>query len=582
MNPADGTLTFRPPVMAQRHIACAGHYWSSLAAFEILEAGGNAVDAGVAAGLATNVLESEFTGFGGVAPTMIYRADRDEIVTLGGVGVWPKAATCEYFHARHKGRVPDGILRTVVPAAPDIWLTALERWGTMSFGDVAKSAIRFARAGFPMYAMFLEVLTDKGKSFQKWPTTGAVYMPNGRLPQIGETFVQDDLGQMLQFLADEEKSHAGKGRAAGIDAARRAFYQGDIAAKIVRQQVEMGGLMTADDLAGYRADVEMPVRIRFGDLDVYGCGAWSQGPMVLEALRLVEKRGLAAMGHNSAQHIHHVAEALKLAAADREVYFGDPKFVDVPLDQLLSDANIAERQKSLRTDRAWPEMPPPSVLAGRAPIIWKADPSSNSEASALDREAIPETSYLCVVDAKGNVFSSTPSDGTISGPVVPGTGMTTSMWGSRAYTDPAHPAAVGPGRRPRMSANPMIAMRKGEMVMPLGSPGSEVLGQAQVQAFLNKVVFGMDPQAAVEAPRVASYSWPGSALPHSYSPGRLNMEARIDRAVGDELQRMGHKVAWWPRLKWTAGSVCMIHADLRTGLKQGGADPRRTAYAIGW
>ena len=235
--------------------------------------------------------------------------------------------------------------------------------------------------------------------------------------------------------------------------------------------------------------------------------------MVLEALRLVEKRNLAAMGHNSAQHIHHVAEALKLAAADREVYFGDPKFVDVPLDQLLSDANIAERLKSLRTDRAWPEMPPSSVLPGRAPITWKPDPSSNSEASALDREAIPETSYLCVVDEKGNVFSSTPSDGTISGPVVPGTGMTTSMWGSRAYTDPAHPAAVGPGRRPRMSANPMIAMRKGEMVMPLGSPGSEVLGQAQVQAFLNKVVFGMDPQAAVEAPRVASYSWPGSALP---------------------------------------------------------------------
>lgn len=568
--------------MAHRHLVCSGHYWSSLAAFEILEAGGNAVDAGVAAGLATNVLESEFTGFGGVAPTMIYRADRDEIVTLGGVGVWPQAATCAYFQERYKGKVPDGILRTVTPAAPDIWITALERWGTMSFGDVARSAIRFARDGFPMYDMFLEVLADKGNAFKKWPTTGSVFMPDGRLPAIGDTFVQADLARTLQYLADEEKSHAKNGRAAGFAAARDAFYKGDVAKAIVRQQVEQGGLMTADDLAQFRADVETPLRIRFGDLDVYGCGPWCQGPLVLEALRILEKVDLPAMGHSSAAHIHHVAEALKLGAADREVYCGDPKFVDVPLDELLSDANIAARRDAIRKDRAWPGMPPPSALKGRAPVAWTPDPSADSEASALDREAIPETSYLCVVDGKGNVFSSTPSDGTISGPVVPGTGITTSMWGSRAYTDPRHPAAVGPGRRPRMSANPMIAMRKGETVMPLGSPGSEVLGQAQVQVFLNHVVFGMEPQAAVEAPRVASYSWPGSALPHSYSPGRLNMEARIPAETGAELERMGHKVAWWPRLKWTAGSVCLIHADLRTGLKRGGADPRRTAYAIGW
>jgi gamma-glutamyltranspeptidase/glutathione hydrolase len=272
-----------------------------------------------------------------------------------------------------------------------------------------------------------------------------------------------------------------------------------------------------------------------------------------------------------------VVEALKLAAADREAWFGDPDFEDVPLGALLSKPYAAERRRLLDPGRAWPEMPQAGV-ADRPARPWRPDPSAYGEAGAVQ----PATSFLCVADRQGNVFAATPSDGTIGGPVVPGTGILPSMWGSRGYTAPDHPGRVGPGRRPRMSANPAIAIRRGEWIMPFGSPGSEVLGQAMLQTFLNMAVFEMDPQSAVEAPRVASYSWPQSALPHEYHPGRLNVEADLGEAVVEGLAGLGHRIERWSERKYLAGSVCAIVSDLRNGVKWGGADPRRTAYAVGW
>jgi gamma-glutamyltranspeptidase/glutathione hydrolase len=569
---------FRPNVMARHHIVVSGHYWASQAGFQILEAGGNAIDAGVATALATYVLQSEFTGFGGVGPTMIYLAERREVVTISGVGPWPKAASCDYFHRHHGGRVPAGVLETVVPAAPANLLGALRRYGTMSFAEVAGAAIRFARDGFPMYPMMAERLEEMQGDFARWDSTAAIFMPNGRLPQVGEIFVQRDLAATLQHMADEETAHRSAGREAGIDAAHDAFYKGDIAAAIVAHQRAHSGLLAAEDLAGFEAAFEAPCKVRvMGDLDVYGCGPWCQGPMLLEALNILDGFDLRAMGHNTPAYIHTVTEALKLAAADREVYFGDPDFVSVPLDEILSAPFAARRRALLRPDRAWPEMPPFAAIAGYDKQPWKPDPASGPEPRKL-----LETSYLCVADRAGNVYSITPSDPTISGLVVPGTGITASSWGSRAYTDPGHPACVGPGRRPRMSANPMLAIRGDSLVMPFGSPGSEVLGQSQIQALLNVQVFGMSPQAAVEAPRFASYSWPASALPHEYHPGRLTLEADIGLDVGAALAQLGHDVTWWPTREWLAGSVCTIMIDPRTGLKQGGADHRLTAYAVGW
>ena len=568
----------RPEIMATRHVAAAGHYWSAQAALQILEAGGNAIDAGVAAGIATNVLESQFTGFAGVAPTLIYLAEEDRVLTISGVGPWPNAASCEYFHEHFGGRVPKGLLNTVVPAAPAIWILALEKFGTMSFGDVAAAAIRFARDGFPVYPMFRSRVEDSRASIEQWSTTAEIFLPDGHLPEVGQLFVQTDLARSLQYMADEEAAQAHKGRIAGLVAARAAFYEGDIGAAMTRHQAEEGGLMTMDDLANFQAEVEEPSHTRFGDIDVYACGPWCQGPMILQALNILDAFDLMAMGHNSTAYVHTVTEAMKLAAADREFYYGDPKFVDVPLDALLSTDYAKRRRDSLRPEDAWLEMPPPGDLGGPAPAPWRPDPSIglSSETPGF------ETSHLDVIDRHGNIFAATPSDPVTSGPVTPGTGLTASQWGSRAHTNPNHAAAVGPGRRPRMSANPMLARRDGDFIMPFGSPGSEVLGQAQLQVFLNVTVFGMRPQAAVDAPRFASYSWPASALPHTYHPGQLNVEAEIFDASGDALAALGHKVEPWPSRQWSAGSVAIIRKDLGTGVMHAGADPRRTAYAVGW
>jgi gamma-glutamyltranspeptidase / glutathione hydrolase len=566
--------------MARQHVVVSGHYYASLAGLQILEAGGNAIDAGVATGLAIDVLESEFVGFGGVAPTMIHLAQGNSVHVISGVGVWPKAANIEYFHRDFGGRIPEGLLHTVVPAAPSIWITALGRFGTMSFGEVAAAAIRFARDGFPTYPFFAEQLAARQGDFARWPTTAAVFLPNGRPPNVGDVFVQSDLGRTLQYMADQERAHARGDRLAGLQAARDAFYRGDIAQAIVRHQRDNGGWLSEDDLAGFHSPIEPPCRIRFGGFDIYGCGAWSQGPMVLQALRILEGLDLRSMGHNSAAYIHAVTEALKLAAADREVYFGDPSFVDVPLEQLLSDDYVAHRRALIDPAKAWAGMPPAGQVGGVSIPPWRPDPSAGA---ALEIAATkPETSFLCVADRHGNVFAATPSDPTISGPVVPGTGITASMWGSRGYTGRDHPARIGAGRRPRMSANPAIAIRPGELVMPFGSPGSEVLGQAMVQGFLNQAVFGMDPQSACEAPRFASYSWPESSLPHSYRPGHLCVEEDVGSTTCEALGELGHRVERWPERKYLAGSVCTIRSDLCSGVKWAGADPRRTAYAIGW
>ncbi len=478
----------------------------------------------------------------------------------------------------HGGRIPEGILQTVVPAAPAIWIAALARYGTMTFGEVAASAIRFARDGFPMYPFYLDRLRGMAAAVREWPSSAAIYLPGGTLPAIGDTFVQADLGRTLQYLVDEEAAHGGGDRLAGLRAAHDAFYRGDVARTIVAYHEGNGGLLTAEDMADFAARFETPCCIRFGDFDVYGCGAWSQGPMVLEALNILEGIDLKGLGHNSPAYIHAVTEALKLAAADREAYFGDPDFCDVPLDAILSKDYAAARRARLDPARAWPGMPPAGAPGGRTVPDWQPDPSA-AEAPAPMR---PETSFLCVADRVGNVFAATPSDPATGGPIVPGTGILPSLWGSRGYTGANHPARVHPGARPRMSANPAIAIRPGRTVLPFGSPGSEVLGQAMLQAFLNMTVFGLDPQSAVEAPRFASYSWPGSALPHAYQPGRLAVEQDVGAATGERLAALGHRVTWWDERCYEAGSVCAILSDLESGVKWAGADPRRTAYAIGW
>ena len=569
--------TYRPTITGTRHMISAGHHAAAHAGFTILEAGGNAVDAGVAAGIALGVLQTDRVNFAGVAPIMIYLADRREVINIDGLGTWPRAVTPDYFVKHHEGKMPPGILRTVMPAAPDAWITALEKFGTMSFGEVAAAATRFARDGFAMHWFMAEYIRDHEEDYRRWPSSAAVFLPGGKPPAVGDLFVQSDLGKTLQYMADEEASHKKQGRAAGLKAARDAFYRGDIAAAIVKYHRENGGLVTAQDLAEYRVRFEEPVRTHFADIELFACGPWCQGPVLLQALNILAGINLLVLGHNTPEYIHVVAEALKLAFADRHRYYGDPEFVEVPIDALLSAEYAAERRKMIRPDQAWPEMPPAGDVSGFGAARQKLPEAERAEPMPL-----ADTSYVAVIDRHGNAFSATPSDGSSAMPVIPGTGLCPSSRGSQSWCDPQHPASVAPGKRPRLTPSPALAMRNGKPFMPLGTPGNDIQPQAMLQVLLNVVVFGMEMQEAIEAPRFATYSFPGSSEPHAYHPGRLNLENRIPAASGDALKRLGHKIAWWPQIEWRAGAVCAIRVDPKTGILQGGADPRRPAYALGW
>src|SRR5499427_1799699 len=546
-----GIESLRPMLMGTRHMAVAGHYGAAHAAFAMLEAGGNAVDAGVAAGIALGVLKSDLVNVAGVAPIIVYRAKTREVLTISGLGTWPRAVTTDFFVKRFGGRIPHGVLRTVVPAAPDAWITALERFGTMTFGDCAAAAIRFASEGFPMYALMSEIVGAHAEEYRRWPSSAAVYLPHGKPPRPGELFVQADLGRTLQYMADEEKAASAKGRAAGLNAARDAFYRGDIARAIVAYHLENDGLLSAEDMASFRVAVEPPVRTRFGMLDVYACGPWCQGPALLEMLNILASIDLKSLGHNSVDYAHVVVETIKLAFADRERYFGDPRFVDVPVETLLSNNYADKRRALLRPDCAWPGLPPAGELAGRGAV---APPEPTVERAAAGGH---DTSHVSVIDREGNVFAATPSDPSYDTPVIPGTGLCPSSRGSQSWADPTHPSCVAPGKRPRLTPMGALAILPDGSPMPIGTPGGDVQAQAVVQVLLNMSVLGMDPQQAVEAPRFATYSFPDSFEPHSYSPGVLYVESRVPAHVREGLRARGHEVHEWEDFVWRAGAVCV-------------------------
>jgi len=569
----------RMSIMGTRHVVSAGHYLAAHAGFEILEAGGNAIDAGVAAGIAIGVLQTDKVNFGGVAPQIIYTAKNRKVHCIDGLGVWPKAITPDYFLKKHGGKIPAGVERCVVPAAPDAWLTALANFGTMSFADVASAAIRFASKGFPMHPLMSQFITENRDSYERWPSSRKVFLPKGRVPQTGEVFVQSELAGTLQFLADEErKVSRRKGRKAGLKAARDAFYKGDIAREVTRFIQKEGGLMRFEDFADYKVTFEPTVRTRYEGIDLHACGPWSQGPVLPMTIDIVKNFDLRAMGHNSADYIHVVTEALKLAFSDRHNYFGDPRFVKIPIAGLMSDKYATWRRSLISAEKASDGMPP----AGNPRTLqaiqnrWMPAPQSDEAPGPGD------TSYLCVIDKDGNAMSCTPSDGSNMTPIIPGIGILCSGRGTQSWGNPDHPSSVAPGKRPRLTPSPALAFKGGKVYMPFGTPGGDVQPQAMLQVFLNVNTFGMAAQEAIDAPRFANYSYPGSFEPHPYFPGRLYIESRVDASACDELASRGHKVYAWPESTWRAGAVCTIVADHKNGVLHGGADTRRPAYVLGW
>ena len=569
-------LAYQPMVTGRRHMVVAGHYLAAEAGQAMLEAGGNAIDAGVAAGIALGVLHSDQVQFSGVAPMLIYSAEHDEVVSIAGLGPWPRATRLDVFVREHNGTIPLGLLRTVVPAAPDAWITALKLYGTMSFADVVAPAIRYAREGFTMHPVMAHYISHYRDNYAMWPSNAAIWLPGGEVPAVGDLFVQTELADTLQFMADEDRAAQASGREASLEAARAAFYTGDIAARIAGYHSENGGWLSAADLAEFHSPVERPLSIEFDGTTVFSCRPWCQGPVLLQMLQLLAGCDLQGLGHNSPDYVHTVAEAMKLSLADRERFYGDPDVIEVPIDTLLSADYASARRRQIHPERAWPDMPPAGEIAGFGGRSFAA------HAEPGPSGLVPDTSYACAIDRWGNVISATPSDVSFEGPAIPGLGLCPSSRGSQSFALEGHASAVAAGKRPRLTPNPALAMRPGAFAMPFGAPGGDAQPAGMLQVLLNHLVFGMPIQHAIDAPRFVTHSHPNTFEPHASKPGRLAIEGRLHDTVGDDMTCRGHDVERLEDLSIFTAGVCAISDDRTRGLLSGGADPRRAARAIGW
>ena len=581
-----GIRTYRPLITGTTHMVSTGHYLATSAGYRILEQGGNATDAGVAAGIALNVTLPQYTSFGGVAPIIIHDANRSETRSISGLGRWPKAASIDYFNRHADGQLPGGILRTVTPAAADGWLTALKLYGTMTFEQVATPALELAEGGFPIPETLHRALMQEEDRLvhndgdtQRWASTREIFYPGGKALGVGDVLVQRDLAHTFRRLIEVERSNHSAGREGAIQAARDFFYRGDIAGEMVRFSQEQGGLLALEDLAEFQVGVELPPSVDYKGIDVYTCGPWCQGPVTLETLRILERFDLKQMGHNTPEYLHTLIEALKLAYADRHAYYGDPDFVDVPMRGLLDRSYAALRAENIDANRAAPGMPGPGD-----PWPYQGDASERQRMEQPEPVAgrlQADTSYICTVDRWGNAFSATPSDGIGGAPVVSGLGFMMSARGSQTWLDPDHPCALAPGKRPRLTPNPALALRDGEVWMPFGTPAGDVQCQSMTQLFLNVVEFGMNVQEAIEAPRVSTWSFPNSFWPHAYHPGLVGVEGRFAPETVKELETLGHQVEVWNDWTPRMGSMSAIEVDRQRGALFAGADLRRDSYAMG-
>jgi gamma-glutamyltranspeptidase/glutathione hydrolase len=558
----------------------SGHYLASLAGVRILEQGGNAIDAGVAVGLCLNVLQPDEANFGGVAPILVYLAERDVVFSISGLGRWPRRASVDFFRVHHRGTIPTGIMSSLTPAAPDAWLTALDQFGTLSFAEVVAPAIELAE-GFPMYEQLNVNLTASRHKLLRWPSSRAVFMPDGEVVAIGQLLRQADLAATLRGLAGVERAAMTYGRAAGLRAVRDAVYHGEIARRMAEFSAQAGGLLTEDDLGQFAVAVEPAHWVEYRGFRVHTNGYWCQGPVLLQALTLLEEFDLAELGHNTPEYIHLVVEVLKLAFADREQYQGDPEFVRVPERGLLSRAYADERRRQVDRVRASDGLP----AAGNP---WSYDDVAAPPPTSARRSPQPRagrtrlgTTSLCAVDRWGNAFAATPSDLAIETPLVPGLGFIISNRGTQSWVDPRHPSSVQPWKRPRLTAMPALVTRGGRLWLALATPGGDSQPQAMLQVLVNLVDFGMELQAAIEAARFATFSFPLSFDPHAYEPNLLRVEDRLAASTMSVLLQRGHRVEPWPAWTPWSGVLCAIQSDAASPRLTGAADPRKMAYAIG-
>lgn len=590
-------FTTRPVFLGTHGVVAAGHYLAATAGLRMFERGGNAIDAGVAAGFALNVLKPQSNGIAGEAPVLLWLADQQRAVAINGQGCAPRRATIRWFREQGIELIPgDGLLPATVPAAYGAWVTALMIGGRLRLRDVLEPAIELAESGFPVYPALRAVIQRQAERFRtEWPSSAEVYLPGGRVPELGEVFRQTDWANTFKQAIDVEGREAHRGREAALQAALDWFYKGPVAERIgrfakqtaVRDATGLAhhGLLEYQDLANFRTKVEEPISFTYRGVTVCKCNTWSQGAVFLQQLALLEGYDLRGLGHNSAEYIHTVVEAAKLAFADREQYYGDPDFVRVPLERLLSREYAAERRRLIDPARASLEFRP-----GEAPPTMPVRPGD----AALDEEAAclrgdvyvgdhgGDTTHLDAVDAQGNMMAATPSGGWMpSSPVIPGLGFPLGTRGQMFWLDESKPNALGPGKRPRTTLTPSLALKEGRPWLAFGTPGGDFQDQWTLQFFLNVVDFEMDLQEACDAPTFHIQHFPSSFYPRATYPGRVVIESRVPAAVLEDLRARGHEVIVTGA--WANGQVTGIRFNPQTGVIEGAASPRgQTAYVMGW
>ena len=577
---AFSAASMRPTVMGRSQAVSTGHPLATLAAMRVLDAGGNAVDAGVTASMALAVLQPDIVSFAGVAPTLLYLERQNRVISLAGLGYWPAATDIGRLRAEGDGKnVPEGLLRTVMPAAPATHIEALRRYGTISFAEAATPAMELARDGFGVYPSLANHLNGVAAQYRRWPESARIFLPRGTAPRTGDLFRQEDLGRGIGGMIEAEREAHGD-RDKKLRAAHDFFYRGPIARAVADYHAKHRGFVTAADLAGFEVPVEDSIAVTWRGYEVHACDTWCQGVTLLQALKIVETCDLGKLGHNTPDYVHTLAEAFNLAFADREAYVGDPKFVQVPTAALLSETYAARQFARINSERAFGRMPEPGK-----PQVQRVAGGGSEHAYAAVRGrtgTAPDTIYAGVMDRHGNAYSATLSDTTYDAPVIEGIGMVMSTRGQQSRLAPGHPAEVAPGKRPRLTPSPALALKDGKPFMCFGTPGGDVQSQAMLQVFVNVTQHGMQVQQAVEAQRFSSASFPNSFPPHDYFPGRLCIEEDMPREVIEAMRARGHDVEILPRLPAKSGAVCAVMLDPRTGLKHAGADPRREAYALAW
>lgn len=562
---------FYPAVFGTQGAVAAEHYLAADAGADILKAGGNAVDAVVSGTLVEGLVDPHMFTLGGETPMLIKMMASATPVVINGNTAAPAAATPQEYMRRGIKIVPDsGILASGVPAAIGALLTALQRFGTMSFKDLASSALRHARAGFPIHTGLIEQeqygLRDCADRFRRdWPNSARLYLPSGQVPRVGDLLRNESYADLLEYLGAAEDRETGD-RVSKLRAVYRAFYCGEPAAIIDKFSRQAGGLLARSDLEIFTSYVEEPASVALGDARVYKCGPWNQGPVLLQALAILETADLRSFRHNSASYIHQVVEAMNLAFADREQYYGDPRVVDVPMDKLLSMEYARIRAALIDAKHANPEMRPGDPRNGRALLPISERLTCKSWGAG--------TVHVNAIDRHGNMVAATPSGGWLkSSPVISELGFPLGNRLMTFHLEPArHPNVMAPFKRPRTTISPSLVTRAGAPWLVFGSMGGDQQDQWQLQFLLNRAVFDIPLQAAIEAPKFSSEHFPASFG----NPERFANRLRIERIFGDtvfeDLRSRGHDIAIAPN--WTEGFLLAIERHSSEAMLEAACDPR--------